>query len=214
MHTLTLNEAEGHVRVLLLDAPRARLYAATFSSPARLVVLLIDHGSVTTAAASVGSGGAVGSAGRLSREMAVELSDDGAISCGFLDAHREYAYLGTFTRPAVVLRVELGVNGREPRPHGRLLLNPGEDAPTVALRDGETGYFAVSARGAPRGSPNGTELVRVHLPSLTRANTLRLPSVSQLSAAVVEAAHGVDGGGGRQEVGQSVRSGLARSVGA
>ena len=42
LHTLTLPEGDEHVRVLLLDAVRNRLYAATFASPSRLIELSID----------------------------------------------------------------------------------------------------------------------------------------------------------------------------
>ena len=66
------------------------------------------------------------------------------------------------------------MRGREPRVRGRLVLGKGEDALYVALRDGEHGYFGTHAAAGKNGTAP-TSLVRVHLPSLTRVGTLRLP---------------------------------------
>ena len=112
-----------------------------------------------------------------------------ASSSGFLDDAGDYALLGSFTSPGVVVRVELGTTGREPRPRGRLVLNAGEDAPYVALRDGVHGYFGTY-------TPNGTSLVRVHLPSLTRVSATHLPKVSRLSAGAMELSDTSGGSGG------------------
>ena len=178
--SVALSHGEDHVRVLLLDAPRGLLHAATFSAPARLVTV-----SVALPAAADSGDAKV----ELTRTGAVLLPDDASIVSGFLDDSGFHAYLSSFTTPGVITRVELGHSGREPRPSGRLVLSPGEDAPYVALRDGEHGYFGTHTR-------NGTSLVRVHLPSLARIGAQQLPLVSRLSAGALERTDGAADGNG------------------
>ena len=172
LHTLTLPEGDERVRVLLLDAVRNRLYAATFASPSRLIELSIDG------------------EGALSRRRAVALPEDASVACGILDEDGAHAFLATFTTPAVLVRVALGVDGREPRVAGRLFLNRAmhEVAPYVALRDGDLGVFSTHTR-------NGTSLIRIHLPSFAKLPSIQLPHVSRVSAGTIEVANGVDGGG-------------------
>ena len=82
---------------------------------------------------------------------------ENAFSWSALDEEGAYGFFGTYTSPGVIARVELHA-GREPRPAGRIELNPGEDNLYVALRDGDYAYFGTCVA-------EGTVLVKVHLPT-------------------------------------------------
>ena len=168
----TLHHGEAHVRVLLHDASRNRLHAATYTSPARLITLAID----APAALLDGTGGG------LRRMNAVELKEDVSIVSGMLDEGASFAYLASYTTPGAIVAVDLYPKQGPPRVKGRLGLKKGEDHPYVALRDGEHGYFGTHTKH------NGTTLVRIHLPTLTRVGSLHLPAVSLLSAGAIEEA--------------------------
>ena len=114
----------------------------------------------------------------MERVTAVDLPRESGIVSGVLDEEGAYGFFGTYTSPGVIARVELHA-GREPRPAGRIELNPGEDNLYVALRDGDYAYFGTCVA-------EGTVLVKVHLPTFQRVSTIHLAGVGYLSAGTLE----------------------------
>ena len=117
-------------------------------------------------------------AGAMERVTAVDLPRESGIVSGVLDDEGAFGFFGTYTSPGVIARVELHA-GREPRPAGRIELNPGEDNLYVALRDGAYAYFGTCVG-------EGTVLVKVHLPTFQRVSTIHLAGVGYLSAGTLE----------------------------
>lgn len=159
---LGLEPGEGAVRVLLLDAGRGLLYAATFTTPPTVVKVRVD-----------GAGG-------LQRETAVVLAGEAAIASGILDQEGTHGYFGTNSAPGVLLKVQLALPQREPRAAGRIALRVGEDSVYTALRDGPHGLFATRAEWG------GSVLVRVHLETFSRMDEVRLPQMPNISAGALE----------------------------
>ncbi len=128
--------------------------------------------------------------GGMQRVAGIELAaGENLVGCGVIDTVNGYAYLGTYTDPAWIVKIALGDGNNPPYRVGAVQLEPGERWPNCAVIDVAKGYAYFGLVTSPG------RIVKIKLGDgdapPTRVSALVLPTLERyLRSAVIDTANG------------------------